>query len=1263
MIGLFKPTAASIATLIAAITFLSYFVSAPSDAAEPVASSSGSWDPASLSGDDRVAIVGGGTAERINLFGHFEAAMQFRFNGPRPDGQHVTVRNFAWPTDTVDQRIRPGNYTKIDDPFKVYDPNVYLCFFGTTEAYQSGTQADGSIQPEVDGESIDRFIAGYQKYIDQASSGSGNVRMVLFSPVAFESTGDPLRPDGVAINQRLKAYRDAVEKVAATNDVPFVDLFTETATAFEREPGAQFTVNGRHLNEAGNALMAKIAERSLFGDVTSHDDRFAKVRRWVEEKSWLHLQDYRMLNGWYVYGGRRTWDTETFPTEFQKIRAMVAVRDRYIADIVAGRQVAETPDDSSTGEVFIPETMFGSRDEAFREMREPETLVYPTADQTIADTTVPDGFEMQCFASEADFPELANPTQIAFDSNNRLWVSCMVNYPQWLPGGVRPDDRLLILEDTDGDGKADSCKTFYDELICPTGFEFYRDGVLVIDEPRIIFLRDTDGDDVADEVTHLVDGIGTDDTHHAMGAWEYSPGGRLHLLEGIAMSTTVESPRGPVIRRGASGSYVWDVETDHWRHFRTPGYGNPWCLVWDRHGNGIIGDGTNANQIWTSLLSGGEVDSRASVDAIFNNRGIRPAAGNEMLTTRQFPDEYHDRLTYSCVINLHGMPMFTINDIDGMSGLGGQYNGNLIESKDKFFRPVDPKIGPDGALWFGDWCNALIGHMQYSQRDPNRDHQHGRIYRLVNTKSDLLEPLDLATASIDRLLDELRVFEPRTRYRVRRELRSRDRDAVLAAVDRFVDRIDDDDALREALWIQEGLHQIDAGLVERLMRSDDFRIRSATVHAIGNQWRWMNDPATPLAAAAKDDHPRVRLETARACSLWPTRRSLEILLTVAAGPRDKWLDYVINHSMKAIVPDVTGGKDGEAAFVASLNKDQQKTWLEYQMALDPNAAILAPMKVMSDVDAKTEDVQAAIAQVVAARHGNSAKGRVVFNRLCSACHKHGDLGKKFGPELTGLGDRMTKEHILRSIFYPNEEISKGYQTVSVLDLDGVVTNGFVLEENDDEIKLGIADGKTKTIVRDDIELIKEMKASSMPEGLMATVAPSELTDLLAFLSDGWIATNPNLDFNLQKHGDDIEVSRQTHVRLGRGFPSNLNREAEHLLSHEGIRKYTFAVHSSSSGKDNAIDIRFNDPTVVRYVKVFNRREKQFYDRADGLTFWASDDGKTYRKIWSADKPRDKWEFKLDDETPIKFLKVGLDRVGIFHLDRITLYGEVIQPTP
>ena len=104
---------------------------------------------------------------------------------------------------------------------------------------------------------------------------------------------------------------------------------------------------------------------------------------------------------------------------------------------------------------------------------------------------------MNLFASEKEFPELAKPVQMSFDSRGRLWVACWPTYPHWKPK-EEMNDKLLILEDTDGDGKADKKIVFAGGLHCPTGFEFANGGVLIAQAPDLMFLKDTDGDDRAD---------------------------------------------------------------------------------------------------------------------------------------------------------------------------------------------------------------------------------------------------------------------------------------------------------------------------------------------------------------------------------------------------------------------------------------------------------------------------------------------------------------------------------------------------------------------------------------------------------------------------------------------------------------------------------------------------------------------------------------------------------------------------------------------
>src|SRR5690606_16285542 len=142
----------------------------------------------------------------------------------------------------------------------------------------------------------------------------------------------------------------------------------------------------------------------------------------------------------------------------------------------------------------------------------------------------------------------------------------------------------------------------------------------------------------------------------------------------------------------------------------------------------------------------------------------------------------------------------------------------LLFSTDRNFRPVDIKFGPDGALYIVDWYNPLIGHMQFSIRDPGRNHFHGRIWRITAKNRPLVTPAKIAGEPIAKLLDLLKTPEDRTRYRVRAELREHDRFEVKKALDKWMPTLTDTDAeyehlLLESLWVYQGINLLDEDLL------------------------------------------------------------------------------------------------------------------------------------------------------------------------------------------------------------------------------------------------------------------------------------------------------------------------------------------------------------------------------------------------------------------------------------------------------------------
>src|SRR5690606_5516521 len=139
------------------------------------------------------------------------------------------------------------------------------------------------------------------------------------------------------------------------------------------------------------------------------------------------------------------------------------------------------------------------------------------------------GYKIELFASEEEFPDLANPVQMSFDNKGRLWIAVMPTYPHYRPGDDKPDDKLLIFEDTDADGKADKQTVFADGLHLPVGFELAAEGVYVSQGTNLVLLTDTDGDDRADTKTILLSGFDDHDTHHAHSAYTADPSGTIYM--------------------------------------------------------------------------------------------------------------------------------------------------------------------------------------------------------------------------------------------------------------------------------------------------------------------------------------------------------------------------------------------------------------------------------------------------------------------------------------------------------------------------------------------------------------------------------------------------------------------------------------------------------------------------------------------------------------------------------------------------------------
>ena len=535
-----------------------------------------------------------------------------------------------------------------------------------------------------------------------------------------------------------------------------------------------------------------------------------------------------------------------------------------------------------------------------------------------------EGYEVSLFASEQDFP-IGNPVSMTFDSRGRLWVATMPSYPQRLPG-EEPDDKIVILEDRDGDGRADHHTVFARGLHLPTGFELGDGGVYVAQQPNLMFIEDTDGDDVADRYEVILHGFGTEDSHHSISAFTWGPGGALYFQEGTFHHSQVETPYGPV-RLVDAGVFRYKPNRFQLEVFVSYPFANPWGHIFDRWGQNFIADASGgANYFGAPITGNAPYPMKRRRMKVFT-QVVRPTSGCEIVSSRHFPDEAQGNFLVNNTIGFQGIKQHRVIEED--SGFTSEEVEPLLYSTDINFRPVDLQFAPDGSLYLVDWFNPLIGHMQYSLRDERRDHDHGRVWRVRRTGSPLLNPPEIARASTPALIRLLESYEDRTRYRVRRELRERPKDQVLAALRDWLEALDvreirqsrfqaeqetsDDEDGRaevaafehhrlEGLWLYQSLNVVEPDLLARMLRSPEPRARAAATRVARFWRRKLDDPLAVLATQVEDEFPRARLEALLGLSYLESEPAALAALGALDRPTDYYLDYTLGETVDTLEP-------------------------------------------------------------------------------------------------------------------------------------------------------------------------------------------------------------------------------------------------------------------------------------------------------------------------------------------------------------------------
>jgi putative heme-binding domain-containing protein len=377
------------------------------------------------------------------------------------------------------------------------------------------------------------------------------------------------------------------------------------------------------------------------------------------------------------------------------------------------------------------------------------------------------------------------------------------------------------------------------------------------------------------------------------------------------------------VRNANAGVFRYEPRTHKFETYVNFGFANPHGHAFDRWGQDIVVDGTGSNPYHAALFSGQTDDykQRHSKTPMVYKPRTRPCPGIEILSSGHFPAENQGNLLVGNVIGFHGILQYKL--IDKGASFGAAEVEPIVSSSDPNFRPSDLKIGPDGAIYFSDWHNPIIGHMQHNLRDPNRNRDHGRIYRVTCEGRPLLKPVAIHGEPVGKLLDVLKQPEDRVRYRARIELGGRDTDQVIAAAQKWVAGLDPkgpehEHHLLEALWLHQSHNVIHEDLLRRMLRSADYRARAAATRVLC-YWRdRVRAPLELLRTQINDAHPRVRLEAIRALSFFRDEAALAVAVELLAHPDDQYLRYVFNETLNTLERRLVSGKVNRGNIAATL---------------------------------------------------------------------------------------------------------------------------------------------------------------------------------------------------------------------------------------------------------------------------------------------------------------------------------------------------------
>jgi putative heme-binding domain-containing protein len=507
----------------------------------------------------------------------------------------------------------------------------------------------------------------------------------------------------------------------------------------------------------------------------------------------------------------------------------------------------------------------------------------PTPQESLGRMKVAPGFEVDLVASE---PLVRQPINLHFDARGRLWVVQYIQYPfpaglkvvkydQHLravfdkvpeppPKGPKGADKITILEDTDGDGKFDKSKDFITGLNIATSVTTGRGGVWVLNPPYLLFYPDRNRDDIPDgpPEVHLF-GFGLEDTHAVASSLNWGPDGWLYGAQG---STTTATVKG----RHFDGQAIWRYHpvTKEFEVFAEGG-GNTFSLDFDSKGRAFSGTNHGDTRGLHYVQGGAYIKNWSKHGPLINpysfgwfehmaNKGFQPRFAQSMILYEggAMPPLEGQIIAGMALVNrvqasAVNRDTSTYATVDTVT---------LIESTERWFRPVDTEPGPDGAIYLADWCDSRLTHV-----DPRDtwDRSNGRIYRIKTKDVKPVKPFDLARLGNDELIGHF--SNPNRWYRqtVQRILADRHDKGIVPKLKAIVDK--EGQLALEAFWAVNSSGGFDDAFALKQLSHPNEHVRSWTIRLLGDA-RKVSSPLQQKLLTLARTEPEVQVRSQLLCS-------------------------------------------------------------------------------------------------------------------------------------------------------------------------------------------------------------------------------------------------------------------------------------------------------------------------------------------------------------------------------------------------------------